>query len=106
MFNLCNFLQGQVTAIPKHSLDVVPVKIFCDKAVLSEKIQCDNAEHFKYLWRNAQQVVESSKNCRTSTTKYQQNFCILIREVLRNNLHLFVDGEKDFLGMNSIASKS
>ncbi|PON66878.1 Zinc finger domain containing protein [Parasponia andersonii] len=93
----CLIFEGQVTAVPKRSLDVVPVQIFCHTAVSSGKIEQDNIELFRYLWRKTQQVIESTKKYQTSTTKCQQNFCVLIGEVLRNNLHLFIDGEKDFL---------
>ena len=98
-----NFLQGQVSAAPKNSLEIVPVRIFCQTTLSDENKENDNVELFRFLWRNAQQVTESAKNGRPNNTKYQQNFSVLLQEVLENNLHLFIDGEKDFLGNNSIA---
>ncbi|XP_024026084.1 fanconi-associated nuclease 1 homolog isoform X1 [Morus notabilis] len=99
--------EGQVTLVPKNSLDVVPVQIFCQKAVSDENKENDNLEVFRYLWRNAQQVTESTKNCRTSSTKYQQNFSILIGEFSRSNLHLLIDGEQQFLELfNSLSDDS
>lgn len=94
------FLQGQVTAVPKTSLEHVPVQLFCHKEGLDENIKNDNMELFRYIWRNVLQVIESSKNRQTSTTKYQQNFSLLVREVLRSNTHLFIESERDLLGMN------
>lgn len=100
---LWNFLQGQVTVVPKHTLDVVPLQIFCHKAVSGETLEHDDVDLFRYLWRSVQQVIESTKLGRTGTTKYQQNFCVLVQEVLRNNLHLFLDDEKGFLGIKLVA---
>ena len=93
-----NFLQGQVSAAPKNCLENVPVQIFSHTTVSDENKENDSVELFRFLWRNAHQVTESWKNCRPNKTKYQQNFSVLVREVLGSNLHLFVGGEKDFMG--------
>ena len=88
-------------SVPKHSLDVVPVQIFCHNAVSRDNKENDDIEVFRYLWKNVQQV--TAKSGRTGTAKYQQNFCVLIQEVLKSNLHLFMDEEKDFIGIDSNA---
>ncbi|KAF2324159.1 hypothetical protein GH714_008930 [Hevea brasiliensis] len=52
---------------------------------------------FTSLWKNVLHAVESAKNCASSATKYQQNFCLLMQEVLRSNHHIFTDDEKNFM---------
>ncbi|KAL5542879.1 hypothetical protein UlMin_010589 [Ulmus minor] len=92
----CLSFEGRVISVPKHSLDVVPVQIFCHNAVSRDNKENDDIEVFRYLWKNVQQV--TAKSGQTGTAKYQQNFCVLIQEVLKSNLHLFMDEEKDFIG--------
>lgn len=89
--------QGCVTSVPKHSIDVVPIQIVCHKTSDANDFNDDNV--FKCLWRNAQQVIESTKSCPPCAIKYQHNFCVFIREVLRNSSHLLTDDEKNFIGM-------
>ncbi|XP_062164516.1 fanconi-associated nuclease 1 homolog isoform X2 [Alnus glutinosa] len=72
-------------------------EIVCHKSILRGEKEYEVVEAFKCLWKNAKSVVESSKDCPPSMTKYQQNFCLLIHEVLRSNPHLFTDDEKNFM---------
>jgi len=58
-------------------------------------------EDFTCSWKNVLHVAESAKNYLPSMTKYQQNFWVLIQEVLKSNPHLFTNDEKMFLGINS-----
>lgn len=94
-------LQGQVTSVPECSFDIVPIQVSCRKIVLNGNKENNSINFFRYLWNNALQVIESAKKSSTSTTKYQQNFCVFVQEVLRNNSHLFADDEKDFMGISS-----
>lgn len=56
-------------------------------------------ETFKCLWKNAQHVVESAiKN--PSSVKYQLNFCLMIQEALKNNIHLLTEDEKTYMGIS------
>ncbi|XP_024192281.1 fanconi-associated nuclease 1 homolog isoform X3 [Rosa chinensis] len=87
--------EGCVTSIPKRSIDVVPIQIVCHKT--SDNKDFNDDKVFKCLWRNAQQVIESTKSCPPSAIKYQDNFCVFIREVLRNSSHLLTDDEKNFI---------
>nr|XP_011462554.1 PREDICTED: fanconi-associated nuclease 1 homolog [Fragaria vesca subsp. vesca] len=87
--------EGCVTSVPKHSIDVVPIQIVCHKTSDANDFNDDNV--FKCLWRNAQQVIESTKSCPPCAIKYQHNFCVFIREVLRNSSHLLTDDEKNFI---------
>ena len=98
---LLDFLQGWITSVPKCSRDVVPIQISCHKVVSNCSREIDDIDIFRYLWKNVWQVIESSKNCRASATKYQQNFCVFLQEVLRSNPHLFTDDEKNFMGISS-----
>ncbi|XP_024192278.1 fanconi-associated nuclease 1 homolog isoform X2 [Rosa chinensis] len=90
-----NAIKGCVTSIPKRSIDVVPIQIVCHKT--SDNKDFNDDKVFKCLWRNAQQVIESTKSCPPSAIKYQDNFCVFIREVLRNSSHLLTDDEKNFI---------
>lgn len=56
-------------------------------------------ETFRCLWKKARHVVESAiKN--PSSVKYQMNFCLMLQEVLRNNIHLLTEDEKTYTGIN------
>ncbi|XP_062108077.1 fanconi-associated nuclease 1 homolog isoform X3 [Humulus lupulus] len=61
----CLSFEGQVTVVPKNTLDVVPIQILCHKAVSGETLEHDNVDLFRYLWRSVQQVIESTKLGRT-----------------------------------------
>lgn len=86
-------------SIPKHPFDSVPIQIVCRKSVYNGEKESEALEDFKCLWKVAKRVVESAKNYPLSMTKYQQNFCVLIHEVLRSNPHLFTEDEKNFMGI-------
>ncbi|XP_012568884.1 fanconi-associated nuclease 1 homolog isoform X2 [Cicer arietinum] len=89
-----NAIKGHVTSVPKHSLDAVPIQIMCHRTPNGESEYED--ETFKCLWKNAQDVVEFAiKN--PSSVKYQQNFCLMLQEVLRNNIHLLTEDEKTYI---------
>lgn len=94
-------LQGCVTSVPKHSLDVVPIQIVNQIMIPCGEKEFDDLEAFRFLWKRVLQTVESAKTCPPSIAKYQRNFCFLIQEVLASNPHLFTDDEKIFLGTNS-----
>ncbi|KAJ0034219.1 hypothetical protein Pint_25624 [Pistacia integerrima] len=92
----CLSFEGYVTSAPKHSLDVVPIKITCHKIISDCEID-DDIEFSKCLWKRVLHVVESAKKYPSSTIKYQHNFNLLIQEVLRSNSHLFTDNERVFM---------
>ncbi|XP_050237800.1 fanconi-associated nuclease 1 homolog isoform X2 [Mercurialis annua] len=89
--------EGHVISVPKSSLDAVPIQVVCCKVMSHGDRDHSEVEAFKCLWRNMLHVVESAKSYESSNTKYQQNFCLLVQEVLRGNPHLFTDGEKTFM---------
>ncbi|MBA0576230.1 hypothetical protein Golob_024082, partial [Gossypium lobatum] len=90
------FLQGYVVSVPKRSLDAVPIQIVCQNSIFNGKKGCDEFEAL-HLWQKALQVVEFAKNRPPNTTKYQQNFCLLLKEVLTSSPHLFTKDEKKFI---------
>lgn len=59
-------------------------------------------ETFKGLWKNAQHVVESGTRNPSSSVKYQLNFCLMLQEVLRNNIHLLTEDEKNHMGIDTL----
>ncbi|XWS13293.1 hypothetical protein CRYUN_Cryun36dG0025000 [Craigia yunnanensis] len=93
----CLSFEGYVIAGPSHSLDAVPIQIVCQNMIFNGEKGCDNFEVFKHLWQKALQVVEFAKNRPPNTTKYQQNFCLLLKEVLTSSPHLFTEDEKKFI---------
>ncbi|KAM3708593.1 hypothetical protein ACJW30_02G108300 [Castanea mollissima] len=97
MDKYCLSFEGYVTSVPKNPFDFVPIQIVCHKMILHGEKEFEDVEAFKCLWKYAIHVVESTKNCPPGITKYQQNFCLVIHEVLRSNPHLFTDEEKKFM---------
>nr|KYP32919.1 Coiled-coil domain-containing protein MTMR15 [Cajanus cajan] len=87
--------QGHVTSVPKHSLDIVSVQIMYHRTSDGETKSAD--EIFKSLWKNAQRVVEFASRNPPSSVKYQLNFCVMLQEVLRNNIHLLTEEEKSYM---------
>ncbi|CAN6572874.1 unnamed protein product [Malus baccata var. baccata] len=97
MQKYCLRFEGRVISVPKHAIDVVPIEIMSQKIEPCSAKEYYNDEAFVFLWKNAQQVIESTKSCPPSAIKYQENFCVFIHEVLRNNSHLLIDDEKNFM---------
>ncbi|XP_038703982.1 fanconi-associated nuclease 1 homolog isoform X2 [Tripterygium wilfordii] len=89
--------EGSVTSIPKHSLNVVPIQIVCCNMNLQSSMESGDIEVFTFLWKNVLTVATSAKIHPPDVTKYQQNFCLLLQEVLRSNPHLFTDDEKEYM---------
>ncbi|XVE81179.1 hypothetical protein DITRI_Ditri15bG0042000 [Diplodiscus trichospermus] len=89
--------EGYVIAVPRDSLEAVPIQIVCPNIISNGEKRCDSFEVFKHLWQKALQVAEFAKNRSPNTTKYQQNFCLLLREVLTSSPHLFTENEKKFI---------
>ena len=91
-------LQGNISSAPDHAFAVVPIQILCQNKIDLGDKECEELQLFKSLWRNAIHVVESMKTCPPSMAKYQQNFVLLIQEVIRTSTYLLTDDEKTFLG--------
>uniref|UniRef100_A0A5B6YVN6 Fanconi-associated nuclease n=1 Tax=Davidia involucrata TaxID=16924 RepID=A0A5B6YVN6_DAVIN len=97
MDNYCLSFEGHITSVPEHALAIVPIQIMCQKRMSHAEKENYDLQVFKSLWKHAFHVVESTKTCPPSMTKYQQNFFLLIQEVLRSYPHLFTHDEKNFL---------
>jgi len=99
VFSLWNLSQGHVTSVPKHSLDIVPIQLTCHRKADGESKYAD--ETFVCLWKNVQHVVEFASRNPHSSVKYQLNFCVMLQEVLRSNIHLLTEDEKTYMGITT-----
>ncbi|KAJ0987186.1 hypothetical protein J5N97_005542 [Dioscorea zingiberensis] len=84
--------QGSVTSLSKHPLGAVPIQLVCQKIIKDNLMESDDKETFELFWRDVVRVVDHARN-----PGYQQNFCLLVQDVLHNHSHLFADEEKLFL---------
>ena len=87
-----------MTSIPKHSFDAASIQIVCQKTSDGESKFKDDMI-FKCLWENVLHVVESEGN-HPPSAKYQINFCLILEEVLRNNVRLLTEDETKFMGID------
>ncbi|PIA29938.1 hypothetical protein AQUCO_05800189v1 [Aquilegia coerulea] len=90
-------LEGNVLSLPKHPLDAVPVKIVCQDLPSFGEKESNDCKDFESLWKSVQSVIEYNKSFPPSIVKYQQNFCLLLHEVMKNHHHLFTDDENVFI---------
>ncbi|KAI8011134.1 hypothetical protein LOK49_LG06G02225 [Camellia lanceoleosa] len=79
------------------TFSVVPIQIICQNEIFFGEKEYDGIQVVKSLWKNAFHVAESAKSHPPSMAKYQQNFSLLIQEVLRSYPHLFSYDERIFL---------
>ncbi|KAK3021907.1 hypothetical protein RJ639_047624 [Escallonia herrerae] len=98
-FWLCSFcsLKGCITSVPERGLAVVPLEVVCRNKISFGEIESDDLQDFRFLWKQAFHVVESARPYLPSMVKCQQNFVLLMQEVLGTNAHLFTFDEKTFL---------
>ncbi|KAK4799913.1 hypothetical protein SAY86_025278 [Trapa natans] len=92
----CN-LEGYVVSVPEHYLDAVPIQITCPEIVTYDVTKDNYLEEMIHIWGKAVQEAEASKKNPPNSTKYQQNFHVLVNEVLTSFPHLFSDIEKLFI---------
>ncbi|KAJ4762387.1 zinc ion binding/nucleic acid binding/hydrolase [Rhynchospora pubera] len=95
----CIDCEGSVASLPLNPQDAVPIKLSCHKKDYSEHgtnsaIQKD----FSSLWKTVLVEVERGKQHPPNVPRYQQNFNLLIEDVMRNHSHLFTDKEMLFIG--------
>ncbi|KAJ4755960.1 zinc ion binding/nucleic acid binding/hydrolase [Rhynchospora pubera] len=95
----CIDCEGSVASLPLNPQDAVPIKLSCHKKDYSEHgtnsaIQKD----FSSLWKTVLMEVERGKQHPPNVPRYQQNFNLLIEDVMRNHSHLFTDKEILFIG--------
>ena len=87
-------MQGSITSLPRHPLGAVPIRLVCQKLIKDNSMESVDRETIQLLWREVVRVVDHAK-----APSYQQNFRLLVQDVLHNHLHLFVDEETSFLGI-------
>lgn len=91
-------------SLPKRSLDVVPIQLVCKEITACGEKESNDPQVFESLWKSVVRVVDYAKNFPPTMTKYQQNFAILVHEVLNNQPHLFTDDERLFLGTDKFSA--
>lgn len=91
--------QGSITSLPRHPLGAVPIRLVCQKLIKDNSMESVDRETIQLLWREVVRVVDHAK-----APSYQQNFRLLVQDVLHNHLHLFVDEETSFLGSFNLLS--
>ncbi|KAH0464550.1 hypothetical protein IEQ34_007336 [Dendrobium chrysotoxum] len=96
--------EGSILSLPEHPLHDVPIKLFCKKVVRDGDIISAYQEDFELLWEKVLFANESAKSQPISMTKYQQNFRLMLEDVLDNYSHLFTKEEKCFIGYFSSLS--
>ncbi|KVI00331.1 HIP116 protein [Cynara cardunculus var. scolymus] len=89
--------EGRIMSVPEHAHAVVPIQIWCQEKISSIELEGENFQVFKSLCRHILSAVKLSEASPPVTMKYQQNFCLLLQEVLRTTLHVFTHDEKIFL---------
>ncbi|KAM7489156.1 hypothetical protein LguiB_026640 [Lonicera macranthoides] len=89
--------EGNISSALDNAFTVVPIQILCQNKIDLGDKEFEELQLFKSLWRKAIQMVESMKTCPPTMSKYQQNFVLLIQEVIRTNSYLLTDDEKTFL---------
>lgn len=89
-----------MTSLPNHNHDIVPIQISCHGAIPRGEGKHDDVDGIKWLWTSILQEAEAARKNPPSMTKYQQNFSLLLHEVLIRSSNLFTDDEKLFMGMD------
>ncbi|XP_073007594.1 fanconi-associated nuclease 1 homolog isoform X2 [Typha latifolia] len=96
-------IKGFVVAVPKQPFDIVPIQLKCQRS-LDGEFKSNDQKVFESLWENVLVTIENGKMQPPIITKYQMNFCLMIKEVMSNHAHLFTDKEKSFIGsFNSLS---
>ncbi|XP_020687578.1 fanconi-associated nuclease 1 homolog isoform X3 [Dendrobium catenatum] len=96
--------EGSILSLPEHPLHDVPIKLFCKKVVRDGDIISGYQKDFELLWEKVLFANESAKSQPISIEKYQQNFRLMLEDVLDNHSHLFTNEEKCFIGSFSSLS--
>ncbi|KAI3946577.1 hypothetical protein MKX01_014435 [Papaver californicum] len=90
----CLIFEVSISALPKRSLDVVPIQVVCQRMIRTGVVESNDHGGSDSVWEDVLHVVECAKNFIPGKRKYQQNFLLLIQEVMRSHQHLFTDEEK------------
>ncbi|KAK9068699.1 hypothetical protein SSX86_012814 [Deinandra increscens subsp. villosa] len=89
--------EGCITSVPERHRAVVPIQIWCQEKISFSELEGEEAQVLQSLCRHVINVVHLNEIAPLGTVKYQQNFCLLLQEVLRTTPHVFTHDEKNFL---------
>lgn len=97
-FDYMIVLQGRIMSVPEHSHAAVPIQIWCQEKTPYSEIEGEKVKLYKSLCQQVLATVRLSEESPPGMMKYQQNFCLLLQEVLRTTPHVFTHDEKTLLG--------
>ncbi|KAJ0502701.1 putative phosphodiesterase I [Helianthus annuus] len=84
-------------SVPEQSRAVVPIQIWCQEKISFGELEEEKVKVLRSLCRHVINAVNLSETAPLGMVKYQQNFCLLLQEVLRSTPHVFTHDEKTFL---------
>ncbi|XP_042433885.1 fanconi-associated nuclease 1 homolog isoform X2 [Zingiber officinale] len=92
--------EGFVDSLPHRAHDHVPIKLVCRKSLdcAESKETCTDCDFPESLWDNLVVAIENIKVHQPKMIKYQNNFSLMIEEVISHHSHLFTIEEKTFIG--------
>ncbi|KAI3853640.1 hypothetical protein MKW98_025157 [Papaver atlanticum] len=93
----CLVFEVSISALPKRPLDIVPIQVVCQRMTRTDVTESNNHGGSDCGWEDVLHVVECAKNFIPGKRKYQQNFLLLIQEVMKSHQHLFIDEEKLYI---------
>ncbi|CAI9268649.1 unnamed protein product [Lactuca saligna] len=88
--------EGRIMSVPEHSHAAVPIQIWCQEKIPYSEIEGEKVKLYKSLCQQVLATVRLSEESPPGM-KYQQNFCLLLQEVLRTTPHVFTHDEKTLL---------
>ncbi|XP_023748691.1 fanconi-associated nuclease 1 homolog isoform X1 [Lactuca sativa] len=89
--------EGRIMSVPEHSHAAVPIQIWCQEKTPYSEIEGEKVKLYKSLCQQVLATVRLSEESPPGMMKYQQNFCLLLQEVLRTTPHVFTHDEKTLL---------
>ncbi|KAI3676895.1 hypothetical protein L1987_86509 [Smallanthus sonchifolius] len=89
--------EGRIMSVPEQSRAVVPIQIWCQEKIYFSELEGEEVQVLQSLCRHVINAVNSSEITPLGMVKYQQNFCLLLQEVLRTTPHVLTHDEKTFL---------
>ncbi|KAL8196659.1 hypothetical protein R6Q57_024640 [Mikania cordata] len=89
--------EGRIISVPEHSRAVVPIQIWCQEKISFSELEGEKIQVLQSLCRHVINAVKLHETSPLGLVKYQQNFCLLLQEVLRTTPHVFTHDEKTFL---------
>ncbi|KAJ0735623.1 putative phosphodiesterase I [Helianthus annuus] len=89
--------EGRIMSVPEQSRAVVPIQIWCQQKISFSELEDEKVKVLQSLCRHVINAVNLSETAPFGMVKYQQNFCLLLQEVLRSTPHVFTHDEKTFL---------